>query len=371
MNGNDKYCVKKDMNFQENYQRVISLLYMPLITPMATSLYFYFAQQRENEYYSLEMICSIMDIGIDELEKDIIALENFGLLKTLKNNSVYMLCVHNPLSYQEFFNHPIYPRLLHKQVGEGYYALLKAEVNDASISMDGFEDVTHSLDKEILTSWNQQNEDDYQKSNLPESYENVVIDFDYNEMLRNCTDLQFPQSLRTKENMIAIGKLATIFSISPARMKTLACQAIDKKTKIFDIEKLRSKCISEKSTDTKDGKFDYSIEPVNFLYQKQGFALSSVDKKTIEYLKTELNLNNEVVNFLVEYILDNNDNMLSTALLEKIGSTWARQGIDTIEKAKQQITKQPLKKKQSFTKAEMEVEEQDIEELRKKLFAGQ
>ena len=76
----------------------------------------------------------------------------------------------------------------------------------------------------------------------------------------------------------------------------------------------------------------------------------------------------EVINVLIEQCLQNTSGRLDKNYVEKVATSWIRQGIDSFEKA--QNAQQPAtgKKEPRITKKDMEMEDVDIEELRRRMF---
>ena len=79
----------------------------------------------------------------------------------------------------------------------------------------------------------------------------------------------------------------------------------------------------------------------------------------------------EVVNVLIEQCLENTNQKLSKDYVEKVATTWIRQKVETLEDALKQKENQNFSKKKAVKKRknELEYEDQDIEELRKRIFS--
>ena len=159
----------------------------------------------------------------------------------------------------------------------------------------------------VLKNWSEAEEQLYQQLKQPIYKEDAIeIKFDYERFIRSLGDsvLLFPYSLRTKENMQTIGQLATLFSITPEKMKTLVAKSIDIETNTFDREKLKRLCLNEKTVDVVEGSNEYDLSPVSFLYLKQGVPYLMLIK-AFEYLQIQLQMKPEVVNVLIEHCLEN------------------------------------------------------------------
>jgi replication initiation and membrane attachment protein len=226
----------------------------------------------------------------------------------------------------------------------------------------------------VLKNWSEAEEMLYQSLKQPIYKEDAIeIKFDYDRFIRSLGDsvLLFPYSLRTKENMQTIGQLATLFSITPEKMKTLVAKSIDIEANTFDGEKLKKLCLNEKSVDVVEGSNEYDLSPVSFLYLKQGVPVSNADKRLLEYLQIQLQMKPEVINVLIEHCLENTNQKLSRDYVEKVATTWIRQKVETLEDALKQKENRSYSRKKSvkYDKDELKFEEQDLEKLRKRLFS--
>jgi replication initiation and membrane attachment protein len=62
---------------------------------------------------------------------------------------------------------------------------------------------------------------------------------------------------------------------------------------------------------------------------QNGHKPASSDLKIIQSLSFDLGLPNPVINALVDFVLQKNDNVLSKAYIEKVGGALAREGVKT------------------------------------------
>ena len=374
MEGRNRYIVDSCEPISADYVKSISVFYLPLIGKRASSLYLQLLMERENRLdCTLERLCTLAHLNINELEETITVLEKYELLKTLKNEDGYLFLVKSPLSVRQFLEHEVYSRMYLGSVGEKQYEISRRTYLPSAVDQSDYEDVSHRFDPQIMSVWNQQDEDRYQKIRKPGVVGDVEIDFDYGRFVRDTTPLIFPVSLRTTENMEAIGRLGTVFAIAPEKMRELVGRSVDVKNDKLDLELLRKKCLACREADYVAGENEFDVSPVAWLQNRQQAPVSQADKKMLENLMVEYRLPRQVINVLVDYTLNNTNNRLDRNYIEKIASTLMRQGIDSAEKAREALNQYAPaagsgRRKQVFSACEMEVEEQDIEELRRKLF---
>ena len=374
MIGNDYYIAVLAHPLDQGYQDVISIFYLPLIGRNALMLYSVLVSESIKPIMTeLKRLCILTSLDINDLEEEIITLERYSLISTFKKDNTYLFKVNNPSTINEFVSNEIYSRLYLQRVGKEQNDISISRYVNKKISEKGYENITHKFDMNLLASWDEMAESVYQNGKKKLYDDDIKITFDYELFLRECdkSSLLFPHKYRSEDNMKAIGQIATIFSIPADKMVKLVARSIDNDNDLLDLEKLRIKAINEKSVLTSEKEVDYSLQPVEFLYRLQNIPVSSADKKLLEYLQIELKMNIEVINILIEYVLKATEGRMSKAYVEKVATTWIRQGIDTVEKAKAQIENEPSKnkKKAKYDVKDMDADESvDLVKLRKELF---
>ena len=374
MEGRNRYIVDSFDSLNADYVKSISVFYLPLIGKRAATLYLQLVMERENRLdCTLERLCTLSHLNIDELEEALVILEKYELLKTYRREDEYLFLVRSPLSVRDFLNHEVYSRQYLNSVGEKEFEVSRRTYLPAVVQRTDYQDISHSFDPSVMSVWNQHDEDRYQKLQAANVIGDVDIDFDYGRFLRETSALILPMSLRTRDNMEAIGRLATVFAITPEKMRELVGRSVDHKTDTLDLEQLRKKCLACREADYVPGKNEFDVSPVAYLYNRQGAAVSQADKKMLENLMVEYHLDRQVINVLIDYVLNNTNNRLDRSYVDKIGATFMRQGIDTAAKAQAALSasSQPArsgKSKPVFSASAMEVSEQDINELRRELF---
>ena len=168
----------------------------------------------------------------------------------------------------------------------------------------------------------------------------MEINFDYVTFLENTTALVFPNELRTNENLAYIGKVATMFGISPENMRILVSKSIDIRKMTFDQERLKTLAMKQSNSVHSSSTQDYSQSPITFLQAKQnGAMVVPYDKEILSHLMIDLDMPFEVINVMIEYILDISDNRLNRKFVDAVAAGWIRNGIKTKEQALQMAAK--------------------------------
>ena len=129
----------------------------------------------------------------------------------------------------------------------------------------------------------------------------------------------------------------------------------------FDFEKVKNSCEGhlryskvEKKDDSKisgDTESAMAIKvlsetsPIEFLQSLQGHTKPArSDVNIINSLSADYGFNNGVINLIVDYVLTNNNNILSRNYCEKLAASFARQGINTTVDAINYLYRPSVKK---------------------------
>jgi len=286
-------------------------------------------------------LCQLMDCRIEKTEDCLHNLEKLGLIETFVRNAEdhqdYIYSLKAPLSLHGVLAHEVLGRALYQKVGNELFEQLKKRYAHALYDKDGFTPVSAKFDPATLSKWDQHAEAEYQSQRIVE-VKLTNLSFDIGKFLRSCSSVVFPLEMRTRESVEKIEELGSIFGISEDEMIRLVGRCVNYKTKKVDLDQLRRRIANEPLHTEVLPENPYLWPPVLFLKDKQnGIEPVDADKRLITKLVTELRLNPEVVNVLIENVLLTNDQRLSKAYVEKVAATWARLGIKTVEEAKHEI----------------------------------
>jgi len=362
MKANDLYQTKCSFS-NVDLSSELTVLYMPLVGGKATSLYLFLQKEGNQDENKISRLCALLATTIDDVQYCLEKLEQVGLLKTLfnKNTNKFQYNLIKPKGYKEFLENDLLGRLYFQMVGKEQYEITKQIYLREDFESEGYEDITSKIDVSLLNNWNENDESSFSLVKPEKEIENC---FDYLAFEQIVTKLTFPLVLRTKENINSICQLGTIYDITPADMAKYIGKYTDYVNKTLDYEGLKKACINCKNVVPNN---DYHAHPIEFLSSKQkGMPVSSADKKILDDLMTIYKLPFDLINYLVEYCLNNNKNRLTKNYVEKIATTWIREGIDSLEKAKQAVYNDNAKVVYEYK--ETSVADQDIDALRKQLF---
>lgn len=383
----DNYIVVNKTILQENDNKILTMLYQPIIGPGAVNLYLtlcldldkYEFMSEENSHHHLmtNMKMKLSDIIISR-EK----LEAIGLLKTYCKKGMdvntYLYEIFSPLSAREIFSHPILNIVLYNNVGKKEYERLVNRFKIPRINYSSYEDITKNFN-EVFDS-------------VPgSSFINSSIDIKninkLNIEIESMIDFELLFSLLpngllsknglTKDEKNLIQNLSYIYNLDTDDMKGLIINSVNEKHNI-DKTTLRKNArnyyqfennghlpslIYQKQpeylrnpigNDSKRAKIIYifeTVSPYNFLKSKyNGAKPTDRDLNLIEKLMIDLELKPAVINVLIDYVMKINNKKLTKNFVETIAGQWKRLNIETAEDAMNEAEKESKKRKKMLEK---------------------
>ncbi|MDF2558115.1 MAG: Replication initiation and rane attachment protein [Bacillales bacterium] len=379
---NDKYWVHNCHKLTEIDQRMIHLLYQPLVGSSAISLYQLllsevFADQMWSKSKFHSWLLDIMGCQIEELIADRKKLEAIGLLRVWKKdtdaNDEFFYEIQSPYSAEVFFKDDILPYFLRQKVGDEHFKRLQEMFTGKKIPKD-YKEITVSFDS-VFASLKPDTEGlaivDEKKKNLsagkryftksePENPKKVDHEFDFNWLFDELKGNFFDRKLFGEEEKHVVTVLAYLYTFNEVEMAGLIHLSTDPKGKL-DLEILRKKArekytfnnlsglpvlvervqpnglrtMSDPQTEEEKRIALYEgISPLGFLREKSDQSEpAQADLKILENIMMKQNLNPAVVNVLIDYVLTNFDNRLQPALIEKIAAELARKKVRTAVEA--------------------------------------
>ncbi len=343
----DVYQCEVTRDFDVSQMKVVFVLYQPLIGIQALSLYGTLLSEahHQKEYYRHSRLCKLLSLDIDAVHKARIKLEQYNLIKTYhdKQNDEYIYVLVQPLKTEEFLRHYVYGVQYKKIMGLSDYELTKENMISSYDKKD-FLDITTHFDQADLHRITSKDILEFITINQDEVNKDPNMgfpkEFDYQGFVKDLSELTFPRKLRTTENMRLIAQLATVYGISDQRMRVLACRSVNMKDNSFDTNGLINR-VRREQVIFDDSQIDsYELAPIIFLQRKQpNMPVSLSSKKVLEYLVNDTPLSTPVINFLVEYVLNNTNNVLNQKYVEKTAETFVRNQVNDIASAKELIKK--------------------------------
>ena len=360
----DSYIVVNKSVITSKDEKIVSMLYQPIIGHVAVSLYYTlisdlgvdsFTSDEKTHHY----IMSRMQLRLEDIVEAREKLEAVGLLKTYfkkDNINQYVYLLFSPLEANEFFNHPILNIVLYNNLGKKEYEKIANQFKIPTINLRGYEDITSSFNDVFSPVRGTIIEKDNNYFKRESNKLNIESDIDF-ELLGN--NLSNDKGL-TNDIKELITYLSYIYKISTSEMQNIIKISLNEKGYI-DKTMLRKNCrdyykfdnggnlptliynrqpefLKKPEGDTsKRAKMIYTFEnitPYQLLKAKyKGAEPTDRDKRLIENLMIEQKLNPGVVNVLISYVLKTNNEQLKKSYVETIAGQWKRSNIETVEEA--------------------------------------
>ena len=347
-----------------SFESMVSLmeLYQPLISAQAAVVYMTLAAEAsslrtQQSHSRLFALC-----GIDPLTFDraMAKLEEYMLVriyrKESENRSNYIYVLNPPMSAKSFTNSAIFMNRYMNAMGSKQMETTLSKLNSDTLSTQGYQDITRTV---VHTSRKEEEDLSYTKVKPRYSFsvDDTTINFDYEKFIASTSPLVYPVELRTTENLSLIGKLATVYGLSPDQMRILVSRCVSLSTMEFNADRLKILAARTEGEVTKASDI-YSLSPVSFLQAKQnGAQVTPTDKKLIEHLAMDMHFSNEVINVMLEYILSVSSNRLNPKFVDMVAAEWARDGIETKEQALLEAKKQIRKTSSQKTNIRIDMPE--------------
>lgn len=390
----DTYIVVNKSIITAEDRLILTMLYQPIIGPLAVMLYFTFWSDLDKSKlisteYTHHHLVTNMQISLSEIEKARLKLEAIGLLKTYfkedtTGNYIYQL--YSPIKANDFFNHPILNVVLYNNVGKKEYEKVLDYFKVPRLSTNNYQDITVSFTEIFstvpLTSYELVNSD-IRKNNVQKL--NINTNFDFEFLANSLPSGLDKNKIFTKDTQELILQLSFLYNLDVVKMQDIIPICITERGTL-NKEELRKTCrnyyqfdnhgllptvvyntqpeyLKEPVGDTsKRAKMIYTFEtvsPYDLLKSKNnGAEPTSRDLKLAEDLIFNYGLKAGVVNVLIDYILKTNNNKLTRGLAETIAGQWQRQKIETVDDAMRLAEKEHKKyKKGSPTKTRTPKEE--------------
>ncbi|WP_026671580.1 replication initiation and membrane attachment family protein [Alkalihalobacterium bogoriense] len=397
----DRYTVRTVDHLHELDQKVLTLLYQPLIGTMAYSLYMTLWGDLETDRYisgenSHRYLMTVMDVPLQHIYEQRKKLEGIGLLKTYKKkeeeSSMYIYELHPPMSPFQFFQNDVLSVFLYNRIGKTKYRQVRERFIIDSINKDDYHEVTRAFDEvfsslhhsEIVRHYQSEVSDvmeiEQEKDLIQRDKNDPLVfmesKFDFELLEADLSNIIAPKELLTKDVRETIVKLAFVYRIQPLEMSRVIQRAVIHDDEI-DLQMLRKKVqdwyklehgseppslglrtqpiplqtMKDKEPSTEEErmvKLYETTSPIALLESRgEGAKVADADAKIVESLILDYQLTPGVANVLLDYTLFRNDMKLSKAFVDKIAGHWSRKKIKTVIEA-MQLAKDEHKKAAEF-----------------------
>ena len=326
MLGDQLYKIEVNVELSNERLKSLVFFYGPLIGHDALALYQYLVLRGSTSIFEeLNVLLSSLNISVDLFEEQCGKLNEYRLLKTLKQDNKYIFVFNSPLTVKEFIKDGIFSRDFILKTSGNHYQELIADIYDEDIHED-YEDVSRKLSLQEISAWSRENET-YLKKNDPNSYNFNTI-FNINIFLKDISTNLLPMRFRTSSNLKEIATLADLYNISYDKMRSFIPKISKSDSSDLDLNKLKYLCINASSEYYSIENNNYNVPCSIFLMNLQkGKEATEYDKKVIYNLAHTYHLNTSVINVLLEHTLKTCDNRLLENYMYPIASDLHRNNV--------------------------------------------
>ncbi len=342
-----------------DYQ-VLTLLYQPIIGQGAFTLYLTLMnllnrQDLLSDEYLHSDLESFLGQKVSEIEQNRFKLEAIGLLITFFANDNFTYEIKLPLSARNFINDGILGEYLiasvtktrFKKLLKIFKVLAPNKKQKYNISK-AFNEVFPSIDT---------NTSEYETNLLSSKTKGFAklnsANFDWRLFNESISKDFFDVESLTEAVKAKVEQLGYVYSLDELQMRDILLKSLDDLGNV-NIEALARNSrnnysfvspntakdeVPVKIVNT-DSLLEYfqSISPKDLLAELGDGLVSAADLRHVERLIDEVGLNSGVVNVLLAYIVKTKGkNLPSYAYIQKVGMSWKRDNIDSVELALEYI----------------------------------
>lgn len=356
---NDIYEIRIGSLITNVDKDVLVELYQPLVGADAIMLYLTLQKQAKNgdkdELFTVKQLSTITGYNTEMILCDKHLLEAVGLLRTYEKTSeqgrFYIFVLFAPKTPKDFFDDDLFKGLLFKSIGEKEVNKLTKRYQVNLEIPDDFQEISASF----VDVYHPDYDDPAFRKNikgtvLGHESGRVVIDFSYDKFF-DCLSKKSDMTNRlfTKNDMKRISTIAALHNITEDTMSSIIIGQYDSSSiKHFDFDRIAKEASEanryrtfeinnlNKSQIKGSGEIADEIRtidncaPVLYLQKLQnGTKPARADVKIVEDLSKEYGFNYGVINAIVKYCLERNDNILKRNYVEKVAASIARKNIMT------------------------------------------
>ena len=354
---------------------IVISLYLPIIGSFAFAIFVALVNQsriEEQTTHEHGPLFARLQLTSGQFVKGIEALEAVGLLKTFyrKEEKVqhYIYGLYAPKDPSSFFQDPLLLGTLRKYLGEEEVLAIHKKYKVES-QFEGFEDVSSGFSEFFHPDFADPIYSESALKALAHQPGKIRTAFDYAEFRGALNDLGYEAVELSKKDIQLIERYASLYGIDGEQMGIIVSKCLNlyaPKNERIDYKKLETSCmmnvkympttsnkgkssaVSSSSLIASKIKMMDEMPPVQYLTILQGNRKpAKSDIKLLNVLAVEMGLPDPAINALVDYVLQTNNNVLSSAYCEKLAAFLVREGVQTSRDAMDLLVKSKKKQKKT------------------------
>ena len=392
VSNNDFYEIRLASIVSNVDKDVLVELYQPLIGAAATMLYLTLLKQRRNDdedsLYVTEQLINITQFAPGMILSARHMLEAVGLLRSYEKKTsdgrYYIYVLYSPKSPKDFFDDVLFKGLLIQYVGEKEAKRLAFKYKINLDIPEEYGEVSASFVDVFHPNYDDPSfKKEFGNSIVGHEPGRVKINFNYDLFFKYISETsQIMQSSFYKKDLKEIERLATLFGLDEKQMASIvvdeyephssphlnyqrvaekAEDAVKYKIHIPASRQVRSKLSGDAIMKQKVRLME-DVTPADYLSILQNNTEpAKADLKIVNALSAGYGFPNGIINAIIEYTLNKNNNVLSRNYAEKIAASLAREKVETTIDAMNYLNRVNVMAKKDMTQKHIE----PVEETKK------
>ena len=359
---------------------VLVELYQPIIGANATILYLTLLKQKRNEddeiAYAAQDLMNLMQLDPNAVLSARHFLEAVGLMRSyMKQSDVgryFVYVLYAPKSPKDFFDDVLFKGLLIQSIGEKQAKKLAFNYKVNLVVEEDF--------KEISVSFVDVFHPDYDDPSFRKSFGDDILGRDPGRVqIKFNEDLffkyveensQIRTSVFSKKDLKEITRLATLFGLDERQMAIIVIDEYNPndlphlnfdRVKYRAEEEIKFKLVESKPRNTRsdikgDTLLQKKIRRMEEIAPSKYLSLllnntppSMTDLNTLNKLSVGYKLGNGLINVIVDYVMEKNNNILSYTFCDKIASILVSKNVETVLDAMNELNKLSKSEKEKKT----------------------
>lgn len=353
---------------------VLVELYQPIIGAGSAILYLTLLKQKRNEddeiTYSIQDLINVMQTDPNTLSNSLHYLEAVGLLRTYEKTSesgrYFIYVLYAPKSPKDYFDDVLFKGLLIQSIGEKQAKKLAFTYKVNLTIEDDFKEVSASF----VDVFHPDYDDPSFRKNFGDDLVGhdagrVQIKFNYDLFFKYISEnSQIKVTAISKKELKEIERLATLFGLDEKQMAIIAIDEYNpnelphlnfERIKYRAEEEIKFKLIETKPRNRRsdvrgETKLEKKIETMEQIAPSKYLSLllnntppSMSDLNTLNKLSIGYKLGNGIINVIIDYVMEKNDNILSYTYCDKVASILVSKNVETTLDAMNELKKLSIK----------------------------
>lgn len=326
----EKIVVRTDFELTHEQLEALVFLYQPTFSFNALNLYITLYEfGRREETLLVQDLYRILNEDVDVVLSKREELERMNLCVTFHDYD-YEVVLKAPLSPYQFMAHSVFGRLFAIVMGQEAYKNMVMKYPNKSLEVSGT-NISKKFDVSRLSVWDESHESFFEKAQKAEMNHSFDVEFFFD----NISDAIYPYAMRTLELKNIVKEAGDEYQVDMPTMRRILIDNSDFETGHFNMRGFVFALEKAQGRMKVNQENPYDVDPISFLRYKQGYDyVGDGDRNLVNSLSHNFGFNNQVINRLLEYVLEENQGNLGRAFVEKIAGTWKRNNIETLDDVK-------------------------------------